>query len=480
MDNTPPNSYKEGQFPCMKKSLFLALIALVCIQITVETLSASTLGALAADTQIPLEIEGRLVGSMTLKAGTQVNIIKVLPDGVMISKGESTPVKVAVESITASSLAVVTATPVPTPTPVPTATPIAIQSPVLTPAQTPSPTPSTQAVISEGYKSIKNTPIDLTTDIRKIQNMEGLGNLSAVVIKDSKIYGVGAAGPGTWKQKPQLSTNDSFVIASCSKTFTATLAGICVDKGLLRWDSTLGEVFPELKTTMNPEYASVTLEQLLSHTGRAPERDAFWRSTTLQTSIAHPGTSRDQRYYMLKEITRSAPAIPPGRYVYSNAGFYMVAAMLEKVTNESWENLMKTKIFDKYNLSSASAVSTVDPLVTMSAGGISCSLTDLANLCILHMKKPSENTLVSPENFSKLHQPPVGTEGYAMGVLVTRRDWAHGPAFTHMGMDREFVTVYWVSPTTGFGVVAATKNSGPGIDAKLDKAVGELIQTFNK
>lgn len=117
----------------------------------------------------------------------------------------------------------------------------------------------------------------------------------------------------------------------------------------------------------------------------------------------------------------------------------------------------------------------------MPAGGISCKLTDLAKFCILHMKRPSENTLVSPENFSRLHSPPDGVASeYALGVLVTKRDWARGLTFTHMGIDREFATVFWVAPANGFGVVAAAGNLGGGVDGRLDKAVFELIQTFNK
>lgn len=80
-------------------------------------------GILATDTQIPLVVEGKTVGSMTLKAGTSVNIIKVLPDGILISKGDTSPTKVSTDAITASSLAIATATPVPTPTPKPTPIP---------------------------------------------------------------------------------------------------------------------------------------------------------------------------------------------------------------------------------------------------------------------------------------------------------------------------------------------------------------------
>ena len=80
-------------------------------------------GTLAADTQIPLIVEGKTVGSMNLKAGSQISIIRILPDGVLISRGDGVPYKVARESISQKSLEDATPLPVATPTPVPASTP---------------------------------------------------------------------------------------------------------------------------------------------------------------------------------------------------------------------------------------------------------------------------------------------------------------------------------------------------------------------
>ena len=63
------------------------------------------------------------MGTLSLKAGSEITIVKVDPDGVLITRGESTPVKVAREVITIDSLAVAESSPVPTPTPVPTPSP---------------------------------------------------------------------------------------------------------------------------------------------------------------------------------------------------------------------------------------------------------------------------------------------------------------------------------------------------------------------
>ena len=49
---------------------------------------------------------------------------------------------------------------------------------------------------------------------------------------------------------------------------TATLAGLFVDRGRLRFEDTVATLFAG--ETIDPGYASVTVEQLLRHRGGAP------------------------------------------------------------------------------------------------------------------------------------------------------------------------------------------------------------------
>jgi len=77
------------------------------------------------------------------------------------------------------------------------------------------------------------------------------------------------------------------------------LCGILVDEGKLKWGQTLGETFPELKKSMNPQYQAVTLEQLSPsrRRTRAIEKDQLW---------ANSGSTRHAH--------ERAPTPPPGRH----------------------------------------------------------------------------------------------------------------------------------------------------------------------
>ena len=54
---------------------------------------------------------------------------------------------------------------------------------------------------------------------------------------------------------------------------TATLAGMMIEEGKLRWDSTIGEVLGSVLPGLKPKFAAIKLEQLLSHTSGIPSDD---------------------------------------------------------------------------------------------------------------------------------------------------------------------------------------------------------------
>ena len=63
---------------------------------------------------------------------------------------------------------------------------------------------------------------------------------------------------------------DFWHIGSCGKAMTVTLIARLVDRGVLSWTTPLGVLLPDQAATMNPQYSSVTLAQLLSHHSGLP------------------------------------------------------------------------------------------------------------------------------------------------------------------------------------------------------------------
>ena len=140
--------------------------------------------------------------------------------------------------------------------------------------------------------------------LEAIRKKYDLPALALIVVKDGKICERDAVGLRKIGETTPVTTNDIFHIGSCTKPMTATLAGILIEDGKLRWNTTIAEVFPELKGKMDKQYETVTLEQLLQHRGGVPGTPppTAWARAWLQK-----GTPTDQRRELI-EATASLPS----------------------------------------------------------------------------------------------------------------------------------------------------------------------------
>src|SRR5665213_3350039 len=104
---------------------------------------------------------------------------------------------------------------------------------------------------------------DMALILEGIRKKHDLPALAVVVVKDGKICARAAVGVRKWRDPTPVTTNDVFHIGSCTKSMTATLTAILIEEGKLRWDTTIAEIFPELKGQMDKHYETVTVDQLL-------------------------------------------------------------------------------------------------------------------------------------------------------------------------------------------------------------------------
>src|SRR5205814_9073818 len=117
-----------------------------------------------------------------------------------------------------------------------------------------------------GAPGARSAPDSLDATLAPFLTRYDLPALAAAVVKDGEIIAAGAVGTRKAGAKIPVTLNDRFHLGSNTKAMTALLAGMLVDEGKLRWDSTVADLFPELVEKMDPGLKRVTIEQLLSHT----------------------------------------------------------------------------------------------------------------------------------------------------------------------------------------------------------------------
>lgn len=126
----------------------------------------------------------------------------------------------------------------------------------------------------------------------------------------------------------------NFRLASVSKQFTAMCIMILVERGLLRYDQTLRQVFPAF-----PPYGEgITIDHLLHHTSGLIDYESLLPDTmTRQVSDADV-----LRMMMAQDSTY----FPPGsEFRYSNSGYAVLAMVVEKVSGQHFADFIRDNVF---------------------------------------------------------------------------------------------------------------------------------------
>src|SRR5205814_321080 len=110
----------------------------------------------------------------------------------------------------------------------------------------------------------------LNADLKPYLAKYDLPALAAAVVKDGEIVAAGAVGTRRAGTEIPVTIQDRFHLGSDTKAMTALLAGLLVEEGKLRWETTVGEIFPEMAGEMDAKVRGVKLTQLLSHTSGFP------------------------------------------------------------------------------------------------------------------------------------------------------------------------------------------------------------------
>ncbi len=193
----------------------------------------------------------------------------------------------------------------------------------------------------------------LSSDLLPIRDKHGLPALAAAVVRNGEIIAAGAVGVRVLGGNIPVTLDDRFHLGSDTKSMTATLAGMMVDQGKLKWTSTIGEVLGADVPGLNPKLAAVRLEQLLSHSSGIPTDTDELLKIYFNTDAFQYNLSA-LRINVLKAWRDHEPKVPEGSpFQYANLGYIIAGAMIEKVAGDPWENLIVTRIFAPLDLKTA-------------------------------------------------------------------------------------------------------------------------------
>lgn len=194
----------------------------------------------------------------------------------------------------------------------------------------------TISVICFGQKTI-----NFADSIRKSYNIP---EISYAVIDSRSTLEIAALGKHSVNLPDAATLNDRFHIGSNTKAMTAFVIAKYVENGKLKWTTQFFDLFPEWKQKSKPEYANMTLQDLLSHKAVIQP----FQGEDDPVIPGFKGTNPEKRKQFGQFVLTLEPVKPDEQnpFIYSNAGYTLATLMLEKVTGKSWEQLVE-KVFNK-------------------------------------------------------------------------------------------------------------------------------------
>src|SRR5690606_37893994 len=127
-----------------------------------------------------------------------------------------------------------------------------------------------------------------------------------------------------------------FEMASVSKPLTATAILLLKEQGKIRLDQTVNDFFPDFP------YPGVTIKQLLTHRSGLPNYiyfvDGIWKNKR------KPLSNLD----VIDLLEKHKPARynePDARFLYNNSNFMMLAAIIQKVSGQTFPVFMQEHVF---------------------------------------------------------------------------------------------------------------------------------------
>ncbi len=291
--------------------------------------------------------------------------------------------------------------------------------------------------------------------------------MGAVLVNRDGVVWSDAVGVRRRGRDEAAALEDRWHLGSNTKAMTALAFARLVEAGQASWDAPVADYFPG----MDPAWSGVTIEPFLAHrAGLLDQRFGAW----FMTARSDTRSLTDQR----RAVVEAALAVPPdgegGAYAYGNLNYMLAGAVMEAITGQSAEDILRDQVFQPLGLASAGFGAPPDPapwghrdvfgqLVPMEpdhpgadnplalgpAGTAHMSLHDYGRWLRVFLGVRPEG-FVTDDSLGRLTRPwPDAASDYALGWGVAEPAWSPAPLLAHEGSNTMWRCAAMVSPASG-------------------------------
>jgi CubicO group peptidase (beta-lactamase class C family) len=326
--------------------------------------------------------------------------------------------------------------------------------------------------------------------------------MAVVVVHRGQVVDIAAEGMRASDSSEPVTTGDAWHIGSLTKAMTGSLVGVMVEMGVVSWDTTPLDVWPELDGSIHRNLREITIRHLLSHTA------GIERVNTAPSRYADDatGTLVEKRRAFAAELLGNSPVVQVGTYSYSNGGYIIVGAMLETMMSASWESLLTDYVLAPLAMNDTGfgapgqpgglsqpwghwehndhfdpvspGPDADNPQVFGPAGTVHTTLGDYARFMIAHIDGFNGfGSFISANTFHELHTPVVDETGLGWGVGESA-DFPGRVLLAHGGSNLRWYAIVTLVPELDGGAFYVVNAGGNRAQAAIDRVEDFVVDRY--
>ncbi|MDG1752947.1 MAG: serine hydrolase, partial [Thalassotalea sp.] len=176
---------------------------------------------------------------------------------------------------------------------------------------------------------------------------KSVSGTSVVLIKGGNIVHEIHAGMADVKNKIPVDTNSVYYFASTTKAIMALAVLQAEQNGLLQKESTLKQLFPNIKFRFI-DANNYTVRDLLSHTSGLINEAMTW-------TFSYTGNhNREQRLNFVASLKKH-PDINKGEFDYTNLGYNLMAIWFDENFKGGWSNAINELVLSPAGMKNSTA-----------------------------------------------------------------------------------------------------------------------------
>jgi CubicO group peptidase (beta-lactamase class C family) len=312
-------------------------------------------------------------------------------------------------------------------------------------------------------------------------------NGSALVAENGKVVYKGAYGLANMEWDIPNTPDTKFRLGSITKQFTATVIMQLVEQGKIKLDAKLSDYLPDYRKDTG---SKVTIHHLLTHTSGIP---SYTSQPGFFENVSRNPYKVDE--FVKKYASGDLEFEPGSKYTYNNSGYFLLGAIIERVTGKPYEQVLKENIFDPLGMKNT-GYDHHNTILPKRASGYSTTPGSYANAAYLDMSIPYAagslystvedlylwdqalytDKVLSAQSKALMYKPFL--DDYAYGWVVTNASFKQNDQpvqmITHDGGINGFTTTIVRFPKEK-NLIVMLDNTGSGYLNKLSDSIAKIV-----